>query len=630
MDPRLLQYYRQELLHIRESAAEFAREHPKIAARLALEATTSQGECIDPYVERLLEGFAFLTARVQIKQDAEYARFTQHLLEMVYPGYQAPTPAMLIAQLQPDLNDAGLAAGLRVPRGSVMVSRLQPGERTACRFTTAHEVRLWPLQVAQARYQAHVTDMPAAVLARAPRARACLRLRLKVTAALKAKQLKLDRLSLYLAGDESVAHRIYEQLFACGVAVAVANPGRRGAAPAVVLDAATALQPGGVGADESALPSVGLAFDGYRLLKEYAALPERYLFAHVDGLAPGLAQVDHDEVELLFVFDKADTTLEKTVDASCFALHCTPAVNLFEKRADRIEVKRGEHEHHIVADRANPMDYEVYALREVNGFDESGVQQTRHFEPLYKRHDRLGDADQAYYSVRRVPRVLSEGQRLRGPRTGYIGTELYVALVDPNDAPVSQLVSQLGVTALCSNRDLPLLLSVGTNDDLHFEGSFPVQGIRCLKGPTRPVAPVHEGETPWRLLSHLQLNYLSLVDGQARDGAAGLREVLSLYGLDPRSPLHKQVEGLVSVTTAPAICRVPVPGPIAFGRGLEVRLTMDERAFEGSGIMVMGTVLEHFLARHATLNSFVQLVLHSQSRGEIKRWKPRIGRRAVA
>ena len=628
MDPRLLQYYRQELLHIRETAAEFAQEHPKIAARLALDTTTSQGECVDPYVERLLEGFAFLTARVQIKQDAEYARFTQHLLELVYPGYLAPVPSMLIAQLQPDVNDAGLAAGPVVPRGSLMNARLLPGERTAAKFSLGHEVRLWPLQVAQARYQAHVTDVSAQALALAPRARACLRMKLKVTASLKANKLALQTLTLYLSGDESVAHRLYEQLLAHCQAVAIHNPARRGSAPVAVLPA-RALRPGGLAEDEALLPPGPLAFAGYRLLKEYASLPERYLFVHLDDLQRALAQIDGDEVELQFIMGRADNPLEKTVDASNFSLHCAPAVNLFPKRADRIEVKRGEFEHHVVPDKTRPMDYEVYAVTDVNGFDESGVQKSRHFEPLYRRHDSAGDADQAFYSVRRVPRILSQQQRLRGPRTGYIGTELYLALVDPNDAPVSTLVSQLSVDALCSNRDLPLTLAVGSAEDFSFEGSFPVQGVRCIKGPTRPAAPALEGEAPWRLLSHLQLNYLSLVDSDAHEGAAGLRELLSLYGLDPRSPLHKQVEGVVSVSSKPAITRVPVPGPIAFGRGVEVNLTLDERAFEGSGIMVLATVLEHFLARHASLNSFVQLVLHSQSRGEVKRWPPRIGLRAV-
>src|ERR687883_717551 len=105
MDPRLLNYYNRELQHLREMGAEFAREFPKIAGRLGLEAF----ECADPYVERLLEGFAFLAARVQLKIDAEFPRFTQHLLELVYPHYLAPTPSMAVVQLKPDLTEGNLA-----------------------------------------------------------------------------------------------------------------------------------------------------------------------------------------------------------------------------------------------------------------------------------------------------------------------------------------------------------------------------------------------------------------------------------------------------------------------------------------------------------------------------------------
>lgn len=628
MDPRLLDYYRQELLHIREGAAEFAKEHPKIAARLALDVTTAQGECVDPYVERLLEGFAFLTARVHIRLDAEYPRFTQHLMEMVYPGFLAPTPSMAIVQMEPDYNDGGLAAGFTVPRGSVMNARLQPGERTSCRFLTSHEVRLWPLRIAEVRYQAHVTDVPAAVLSAEGSSRACIRLKFKVTAALKASQLQLDRLDLHLGGDEGVAHRVYEQLFADCTAVVVKSTAKRSERFDVLP--ASAVEPGGLGEAEALLPSSPRAFAGYQLIKEYAAFPERFLFAHVDGLQRGLARIDSDEFELLFVLKRIDTTLEKTLDASTFALHCAPAVNLFQKRADRIEVSRREHELHVVPDRARPMDYEVHSIRSVSGLDAGGGGHAREFRPLYAQYDMAEHASAGYYSQRRTPRLLSEAQRLRGPRAGYVGTELYIALVDPNDAPVDAGVSQLSVEALCSNRDLPLMMSVGSKDDFTFEMNAPVQSLRCVKGPTRPIAPVLEGETPWRLLSHLSLNYLSLIDSSPREGAAALREILSLYGIDPRSRLHKHIDGVVSVASRPAIRRVPVAGPIAFGRGTEITLTLDERAFEGSGVMVLATVLERFFARHASLNSFAQTAVQSQSRGLIKQWKPRIGLRAIA
>jgi len=140
---------------------------------------------------------------------------------------------------------------------------------------------------------------------------------------------------------------------------------------------------------------------------------------------------------------------------------------------------------------------------------------------------------------------------------------------------------------------------------------------------------VGEGKGPWRALSHLSLNYLSLIDSEGQGGAAALRELLSLYGLDELSPLHKQLEGLISVRSEAAISRIPVKGPIVFGRGTKVWLTLDERAFEGTGILVLGAVLDRFVARYASMNSFTQLVIASQTRGTVKTWPPRIGARAV-
>jgi len=627
MDPRLLGYYRQELLHIRDAAAEFAREHPKVAARLALDPTSAGGECVDPYVERLLEGFAFLAARVHFQQDSEYARFTQYLLELIYPGYLAPTPSMMIAQFEPDIDDPALATGPEVPRGSAMSSRLQPGERTACRFTTGQAVRLWPLRLGAARFQSHVTDVPAAALANLGAPAACLRLRFKVGASLMASQLELDELVLHLAGDEGIAHRCYEQLFARCHAIAVVDPTRRGALAGVL--GAQALEPGGFGDDEALLPVQDRALSGYRLLKEYAAFPARYLFARVRGLRALLARIESPEFELLFITDRSDVTLEKSLDASNFALHCTPAINLFKKRADRVEVNHRDHEFHVVSDRARPMDYEVYSLLSVQGIDKSGVAQVREFKPLYARYDDAGADAYAYYSTRRVQRVASEASRLRGARSGYIGTEVYVTLADPKTAPWPASVVQLAVDTLSTNRDLPLTLGVGGPNDFFLEENTPVKGVRCIRGPTRPIAPVGEGKAPWRVLSHLSLNYLSLIDSEGTTGAASLRELLSLYGLDELSPLHKQIDGLVSVRSEAAISRVPVKGPIVFGRGTKVWLSMDERAFEGTGILVLGAVLDRFIARYASMNSFTQLVLASQTRGVVKTWPPRVGARAV-
>ncbi len=249
MDPRLLPYYSRELQHVRDMGAEFAREYPKIAGRLGLDAF----ECADPYVERLLEGFAFLAARVQLKLDAQYPVFTQHLLDMVYPHYLAPLPSMAVVQLQPDLKDSGLAAGVTVPRQSALRSLIGPGERTACEFRTAHAVTLWPLQVAEAKY----LDSPAALAAAGiglpagRTVRAGIRLRLELVGGAQVQALALDRLPIFLAGADGLPKRLYEQLHADTSAVVVRGNDAGGASVETTLAAHT-LQMRGF-ADEDAL-----------------------------------------------------------------------------------------------------------------------------------------------------------------------------------------------------------------------------------------------------------------------------------------------------------------------------------------------------------------------------------------
>jgi len=152
MDPQLLKYYNSELRHLREMGGEFADEFPKIAARLGMDGF----DCADPYVERLLEGFAFLAARVQLKVDAEFPRFTQHLLDMVYPNYLEPMPSMAVVQFQPDLTEGSLSEGFCIDKDSALRSQTGKDQQTPCEYRTAHPVYLWPLQISEAEYLANI------------------------------------------------------------------------------------------------------------------------------------------------------------------------------------------------------------------------------------------------------------------------------------------------------------------------------------------------------------------------------------------------------------------------------------------------------------------------------------------
>ncbi|WP_240754602.1 type VI secretion system baseplate subunit TssF [Parasulfuritortus cantonensis] len=475
MDPRLLDYYNQELLHIREGAAEFAREFPKIAARLGLDADAK--ECPDPYVERLLEGFAYLTGRIQLKIDSEFPVFTQNLLEMVYPGYQAPTPAMAIVQFQVDLNEPALAQGVALPRQTVLRSRLQPGESTACVFRTAHDLTMWPVQLAEAHYQGYLPAISGSGPDLPKSARAALTLTLKSTAGLAFRQTALDRLTVHLSGEEGTAHKLYEHMCAYTVAVLVRPANGRW----YRLLGPEAVQPVGFSDEEALLPQSPRAFGGYRLLKEYSAFPSRYLFIDLAGLRQAVADCDGDSLEIVLLLNKPDAALEKAVDVTNFMLNAVPAVNLFAKRADRIHLSETSHEYQVVPERMRPMDYEIYEVSEVTGYGSGGDSQ-QEFEPFYAIHDQVTTQYGAYYTLRRTPRMLSSGQKLKGARSSYIGTEVFLSLVDPAQAPYASDLSQLSINTLCSNRDLPLFLSLGNNNDFSLEVAAPVSGIRCIKG----------------------------------------------------------------------------------------------------------------------------------------------------
>ncbi|MDD5296183.1 MAG: type VI secretion system baseplate subunit TssF [Rhodocyclaceae bacterium] len=622
MHPLFYDYYNQELTHIRESAAEFAREFPKIANRLTLDGI----ECSDPYVERLLEGFAFLAARIQLKLDAEFPTFTQHLTEVVFPDYLSPVPSMAMVRFDPDFSEADLNNGVKVPRGTVLRGKQTDDTPTAPVFHTAHELTLWPLEIVEAKFHAYPPDMPRDVPAPAG-VKGALRLRLRINGDATFDRLPLDQLVCHLSGEESIAARIYEQLFSGCVGTAVLQP-KRGGRSYGWLEPEN-LERVGFGDDEAMLPPPKRSFRGYRLLREYAAFPSRYLFFRLTGLRQALAGCNVQEVELLILLKRTDPQLENLVDAGHFSLNTTPAINLFPKLADRIHLGSRQVEYHVLADRTRPMDFEVHSVTGMTGHG-SGLGGERHFRPLYATLDETTGAGEGFYSLRREGRMYSATQKRTGSRTSYIGTEVFVSLVDSGDLGVGAELKQISVATLCSNRDLPILMPTGlARGDFDVEVTLPVKAIRCIRGPSRPVAPALEGEVIWRLVSHLSLNYLSLTDTSPTEGAMALRQMLELYGITPESPMRKQLEGVRSVKVSPIVRRMPTKGPVTVGRGLEVELTCDERSFEGTTPFVLAAVLEEFFARHTSINAFTETVLHVTGRGEIMRWKPRFAQRPV-
>ena len=635
MDPRLLRYYNQELQHVRDMGAEFAREFPKIAGRLGMEGL----ECADPYVERLLEGFAFLAARVQLKIDAEFPRFTQHLLEMVYPRYLAPMPSMAVVQLQPDLREPALATGVAVPRDSALHSMVGRDTTAACEFRLANEVTLWPIELAEAKILDGAAALGAIGVRFSDRARSALRLVFRCTAGVQVRQLALDELPIYLVGADNLPSELYAQLLGAGISLLV-----RGGANTTIALGREAIRPMGYADDEALLPPARRQFSGYRLLQEYFAFPQRFLFVRFAGLQRALQQIAGDRFELIVLFDQAAQNLEPTVGSDNFRLFCGAVINLFPRSADRIHIEPGVPEYHVVVDRTRPMDYEVYDVSEVLGFGDR-TEPDHRFRPFYACNEQSWHSrEQAYFTLRREPRRLSSRQRQNGPRASYIGSETFLALVDPDEAPFASNLRQLQAQVLCTNRDLPLNIPISkTASDFTLESAAPVESVRCVAGLSRPRPSFAHGDASWRLISHLSLNYLSIVDTPGVDtpgvatpgvaapgeGAAALREMLGLYADPNDTAAQRQIEGVRAIDSKAIIGRVPLPGPIAYGRGTQITLTLEDAAFQGLNSFILAAVLEEFFARFASINSFSRTVLRSVERGEVARWPMRLGNRST-
>jgi type VI secretion system protein ImpG len=619
MDPRLLRYYNQELRYLREMGGEFAKEFPKIASRLGMDSL----EVSDPYVERLLEGCAFLAARVQLKQDAEFPRLSHRLLEMLYPNLLAPLPSMMVAQIEPVRSDANMLKTPRIARDTQLLATPPAHTQTRCEFRTAQELQLTPLATESAEYFRHLADLGLSAFALPQRPRCGVRVRLRLPEGMPLNKLETDDLRFYIGGQPDVGKRLHELLTTALVGVLVGATGRPETRRLV---AAEQLRAVGFDDADAMLPVQLRMMSGLRLLQEYFAFPQRFLFFDLLGLRPLLPTLPGSDLELQFLFSRPGLDLDGLVEAAHFSLHCVPAINLFAKRADRIALSDGQHEFHVVPERTAPLDYEVFDVQSASGFDDQG--QERRFLPLFASDHSTSLHLPAYYSVWREPRLQSEQARREGPRSGYIGSEVFLSLVDPEDAPIAHSLQQLSVQTRCTNRDLPVfLIAAGSSSVFSMEAGTPVAAVRAIAGPSRPYSALREGGVAWRLINLLSLNYLSLLDTGSGEAAAALRDLLSRLPMAGEPAQRRMIESIQKIGARAVVRRHPVAGPIAFSRGLRVELSLDELGHEGGSAVMFAAVLHHFFARHASMNSYIETVLHSLTRGELMHWRPMLGAR---
>jgi type VI secretion system protein ImpG len=597
----LLPYYNRELGYIRRLAGEFADAHPKIAGRLRL----TRDAVEDPHVARLIEAFAFLTARVRRKLDDDFPELTQALLNVLYPHYLAPIPSMAIAQMScpPDLSES-----VQVPAGVGIETEPVGGE--TCRFRTTYPVSLWPIAVDAASLRGRPIVAPA--VPQAARAVAVLRLTLRCLAEDMAfVKLGPDRLRFFLRGQPQQILPLYELLFNNAVAVALADSA---ADPNPIILRPECIQPVGFERGDGMLPYPARSFVGYRLLTEYFTFSEKFLFFDLVQLSTKTLLDAKNKLDIFIYLNRSSTDLERSVNGDMFALGCTPIVNLFRQRAEPIPLTRSVSEYRIVPDARRPGTTEVYAVDSVVATAPDGTETP--FVP--------------FYSVKHA--AAARGQRtfwhpVRQATGGHDpGTDVFLSIVDLdfNPAALSDLV--LSVETTCLNRDLPSRLPYGGgHPHIQFvEAIAGVAGMQCITAPTPTIRPPLGNRALWRLVSHLSLNHLSI----AQDGESveALREILKLYDFRDSSETRAAVDSILEVRSRRGTARAPHSDMGAFCRGVDVELLFDEQRFAANGLFLLAAVLERFIALYSSINSFTRLAVKLQGRpGVLRRWPPRAG-----
>jgi len=607
----LLHYYERELSYLRRMGAEFAQKYPKVASRLQLE----PAKCEDPHVERLLEGFAFLAARVHLKLDDDLPEISESLLQVVHPHYVRPVPSMSIATFELDPEQGKLTTGFRIARESPLYSR--PVGGTPCRFRTCYDTTLWPLAVVEAQWISPDRLRPPV---KASEAVAALRLVLRCFPDVTFGKLELDTLRLYLNGESALVSTLYELLCNSCVEVLIRDPASP-QRPPIRLSAA-AVRPVGFARDEGMLPHPRQSLLAFRLLQEYFTFPEKFSFLDVGGFEQVRAAGFGAEAEVILLiapFERPERrqALETGVTAEVFQLGCTPIVNLFPQTSEPIPVTETRYEHLIVPDARRRTTTEIYSVDEVSAAPPGGGE-PRVFEPFYSyRHARDGGGGRVFWQITRRP---------AGWRTD-LGTDVYIAFADAaglrNDPGEDVVTAKL----TCFNSDLPSRLPFGVPEgDFEMPGGGPIRRIATLVKPTAVIQPPLGKPQLWRLISQLSLNSASLVE----EGAEGLQELLRLHNAGESAVGENHVQGIKGLSAAPWYARLDSSHGITFARGHRVEIEFDEEHFTGGGVYLLASVLERFLGLYCSMNSFSVLAARTRQRKQpLREWAPRAGWRPL-
>ncbi len=604
MDDKLLNYYEKELTFIRKMGVEFAKKHPDLARMLLLEPE----RCSDPHTERLIEAFALISGRIHKKIDDDFPEITESLLSILYPHYNNPIPSMSVVEFIPGKQDIP-EAGYTIEKKTMLYS--EPVDGNPCQFATCYPVMLRPIEVVTAELCEPKKLVKGAVQA--------IVIQLRTPNNLSFSQIDCGKLRFFLNGADQHVFHLYELLFNNVCHVECESTNQQGVGEIISLTPED-IEPVGFNSEEYVLPYSSRSFPGYILLFEYFCFPHKFLFFDLNGLGK-VKGMDLKDTLDIWIYLRTDAKSGLLVDKDTFCLNATPVINLFKRIAEPIRIEHRKNEYRIIPDIRRQDTTEVYSVDRVSASSSSISGKGVEYKPFYSLRHHPGEEDDigAYWHI----------QRIDSGKMGDEGTEVFLSFTDLDFKFIDLESEILTIHTTSTNRDLPAHLpflredgNTIQEDDFSMEIAAPVDYVKCLMQPTHVRRPALGGKLQWLLISHLSLNYLSIVQG----GEGALKEILSLYNFDNSPSTRRQISGIVSLQSKYVTKRKGQ----SFCRGVHVTIVFDENKFAGTGFYLFASVLERFLGQYVSVNSFSQLAVKTrQSEEVLKEWAPRSGNQVL-
>lgn len=609
MKDEFLRIYNDELSYLRIQGDNFAKTYPKIASRLRL----GQGGVEDPMVGRLLESFAFLSARLGVKLNQNTDFMTSVLIGILYPHYGLPIPSFSTCQFQPKLQ---LDASYTIPSGTRISADTSDGE--TCYFTTCYPATVWPIHLSTVSYKRQCAIRPKNHALKT--IKSCFSFTLKVNNSdVNMVSVRPDHLRFFIRLESHQSNLLCELLMNNLKEIVLNFKGANGKTISLPENMIKSV---GFSDDESILEFPGHSFSGYRLLSEYFAYPEKFFYFDLIGLNQYLFDEMNDEVEIHCLLDQSVVELEKAITVEALALGCTPIVNLFEQIGEPIKIDHHQSEYHVVADAHSKQDAnEIYQVTSVDISSDSHVEKMTCVPYFGNKFRTLKHENQLYWFTTR-----KQCWELGSYHTP--GAEVFISF--SAFGSLEQLNDHVIVTPklLCTNRDKPSQLPMGKGrSDFHFWriNHEVIESIKQVKPMTAPVFKRNTDNDSVDLMSHVFLNHLCF--DQDEDALNVLKDNLALYCLENEYNASIIGSGLLSVQTKQVTERHPINLKQGFCRGIEYTLTIDEKYFTDNNAYLFGKVLSEYLTKSCSINSFVKFILKSKQRGEVARWKPKLGAR---